>query len=217
MNAASPRPRTDPSFWDKIAQKYSQKPVDDPEAFERKIAITKRLLRPDSRVLDVGCGTGSLALILGPDAGEVHGLDFSPEMVRIATSKRDAQGADNVHFHCGTIHETEAFEPDSLDVLMAFSLLHLVPDRAATLARFRELLVPGGHFVSSTVCLKGGLVPYSLLLGVMKLFGQAPPVWVVGHEQMVAEFEAAGFVDVQVHDVGSKNGQVLFVTATNPA
>ena len=61
MNAASPRPRTDPSFWDKIAQKYSQKPVDDPEAFERKIAITKRLLRPDSRVLDVGCGTGLLA------------------------------------------------------------------------------------------------------------------------------------------------------------
>ena len=49
------------AFWNKLAEKYARQPVANPAAFERKIAATQSLMTPDDVVLDVGCGTGSLA------------------------------------------------------------------------------------------------------------------------------------------------------------
>lgn len=204
----------DAPFWDGIAESYARKPVDDPEAFERKIAITRGLMTPGCTLLDVGCGTGSLALILATDAGEVHGLDLSPGMIDIARGKAGDQGVDNAHFHVGDLGRFDAFEPGELDVVCAYSLLHLVPDRTATLGRMLELLRPGGAFVASTVCLTP--FPYGLMLPVMRWLGKAPHVKIVSHDAMVREIEAAGFVDVQRRDVGAKSKQVCFVTARKP-
>jgi len=206
---------TDTAFWDDIAEKYAAKPVDNPDAFERKIAITRRLLTPDSTVLDVGCGTGSLALILAPHVARVHGLDVSPEMMRIARGKAEEQGADNVSFHVGTL-PTATFEPESLDVVMAWSLLHLVPDRAATLKTLYDLCKPGGSLVTSTTCLGVSWVPYSVILLVMRWFGKAPPVWIFRPQTLLQEIRDAGFVDVQAHDVGAK-AEICFATARKPA
>ncbi|MCA9569732.1 MAG: class I SAM-dependent methyltransferase [Myxococcales bacterium] len=145
---------TDPSFWDTRAEAYAAKPVDDPAAFERKQAVTREHLAPDHVVLDVGCGTGSLALLLAPHVREVHGLDGSAEMVRIARSKAEAAGVGDMSFDRRLFDGSfEALVPGSLDMVCAYSLLHLVPDRADALARAFALLKPGGTFVSSTVCL----------------------------------------------------------------
>lgn len=51
----------DTAFWNELAERYAAKPVELSEAFERKIEITKSHMRPHDVVLDVGCGTGSLA------------------------------------------------------------------------------------------------------------------------------------------------------------
>lgn len=81
----------DARFWDDIAESYAAKPVEDPAAFERKISFTLERMRPDDVVLDVGCGTGSLALRFAPRAAKVHGLDLSPAMVRITRGKAAAR------------------------------------------------------------------------------------------------------------------------------
>jgi 2-polyprenyl-3-methyl-5-hydroxy-6-metoxy-1,4-benzoquinol methylase len=205
----------DPGFWDGLAERYAAKPVDDPAAFQRKIAITKALITPESTVLDVGCGTGSLALILAPHAREVHGLDLSPGMLKIARSKAANQGVSNVSFHTGTLEGLTAFEPGTLDVVCAYSLLHLVHDRAATLARMWELLRPGGALVTSTVVLAGGLTPYWLMMPVMRWLGKAPYVAVISRDKLEAEIRAAGFVDVSTPDVGAKP-IVTFMVARKP-
>jgi arsenite methyltransferase len=119
----------DAAFWDAIAEKYSRQPVANPEAFERKIAITKSLIQPQDVVLDIGCGTGSLALRLAPCAASVHGLDISGEMIRIARGKAEAQQVANVQFHVGALDDGFVqFEPGSLDMVCAYSLLRLVED-----------------------------------------------------------------------------------------
>ena len=41
-------------FWNKLAEDYAQKPVEDPDAFERKIAITRAQMTPRDVVLDIG-------------------------------------------------------------------------------------------------------------------------------------------------------------------
>ena len=205
---------TEAAFWDDLAVKYSKKAVPDPEAFERKIAITKGLMRPEHVVLEIGCGTGSLALRLAPCAAQFHGLDISPEMIRIAREK--ARDTANVTFHAGPFDDSfTTFGPGTVDGVCAYSILHLLHDRPAVLRRIFDLLAPGGFFVSSTACLDNTWVPYRPLLTVMRWLGKAPYVGFLSTEVLLAEIAEAGFVDVQTPDVGAAKA-VAFVTARRP-
>lgn len=206
----------DPRFWNDLAETYAAKPVDNPEAFDRKTEVTRALVEPGHTVLDVGCGTGSFCLRLAPSGAQVHGLDLSDEMIRIARSK--VAGTENIQFHVGPFDETfNAFGPSSLDGLFAYSLLHLVPDRAALLKRGFELLRPGGYFVASTVCLGESWVPYAPMLLAMRLIGKAP--WVaprLSKSTVHEEVRAAGFVDLQTPNVGAAP-RTDFLVARKPA
>ena len=204
------------AFWNGIAEKYAKQPVANPDAFDAKIAITKSRMKPTDAVLDIGCGTGSLALRLADSAARVHGLDLSSEMIRIANDKARAQEVDNVTFHTGPFDDTfRAFEAGSLDGICAYSLLHLVDDRSAALAQIFRLLKPGGFFISSTVCLGESWVPYGAIIGAMRLIGKAPMVQIFNKRTLVDEIQQAGFVEISRPDVGAK-GDIAFIVAEKP-
>ncbi|MCB9751721.1 MAG: methyltransferase domain-containing protein [Myxococcales bacterium] len=204
------------AFWNEQAERYAAKPVADPDAFERKIAVTLARTRPSHTVLDIGCGTGSLALRLAPSAAQLHGLDISSEMVRIARGKAAAQQVDNVTFHVGPFDDSfAALAPGSLDGVCAYSILHLVDDREGALRRIFRLLKPGGFLVTSTVCLGETWVPFRPLLWAMRLVGMAPPVQILSKRQLAQDIEAAGFVDLEQPDVGAK-AIVGFMVARKP-
>jgi arsenite methyltransferase len=190
----------DAVFWNNLADKYSKKPVADPAAFERKIAITKALISPRDVVVDVGCGTGSLALRLAPGAAHVHGLDLSSEMIRIARDKTKA---------------AEVTE-QTVDGICAYSLLHLTDDLPATLGRILRLLEPGGFFVSSTPCLGGPWSPYRPLLWTMRALNKAPAVKIFTKRTLEDEMRRAGFADITQPDIGVKP-DIAFIVAKRPA
>jgi ubiquinone/menaquinone biosynthesis C-methylase UbiE len=203
-------------FWDGIAEKYAQKPVANPEAFERKIAVTRARIRQDHVILDIGCGTGSLALRLAPSAAHVHGLDVSGAMIRIARDKAQKQQVQNTTFHVGAFDESfQALSPGSLDGICAYSLLHLVEDRTKTLARIFAMLKPGGFFVSSTPCLGESWLPYRPLLALMRALGKAPPVQIFARSTLAAEVQSAGFVALEQPDVGAER-TIAFLVAVKP-
>ncbi|QDH69656.1 class I SAM-dependent methyltransferase [Marilutibacter alkalisoli] len=207
---------SDARFWNKAAERYARQPVANPEAFERKIEVTLSRMTPQSVVLDIGCGTGSLALRLAPSAGHVHGLDVSTEMIRIARRKTSDARVDNVSFHVGAFDDSFAvFDEASLDGICAYSLLHLLENRQAALARIHRLLKPGGFFVASTVCLGESRLPFAPLLWLMRRLGMAPKVSVLDKRTHEIEVAKAGFVDLVQPDVGVKP-TIMFLTATKP-
>lgn len=204
------------AFWDGIAEKYAKQSVANPDAFDAKIAITKSRMKPTDVVLDIGCGTGSLALRLADSAARVHGLDLSSEMIRIANGKARAEGVGNITFHTGAFDDTfRSFEAGSLDGVCAYSILHLVEDRAGALEQIFRLLKPGGFFISSTVCLGESWVPYGLLIGAMRFIGKAPMVKIFDKRTLEDEIRESGFVEVSQRDVGAKS-EIAFIVARKP-
>ncbi len=212
-------PRATPSiqgegFWNKLAERYSQQPIANLEAYHAKLETTKALLSPADRVLDIGCGTGSLALELAPHVDEVHAVDISREMIRIAERKTAEKGVTNITYH-HTIADSLPFENASFDVICAYNILHLVDDSRATLRRLFDLLKPEGLLISTTPCLRESYVPYGLILPLLRLVGKAPPVKVIDIKTLEQHMRDAGFVDLEKPQIPASK-MTAFVHATKP-
>ncbi len=163
------------AFWDKLADKYSKKPVKDMENYNRTLDCTRKHLSATDEILEVGCGTGTTALLLAPIVKQITASDISSRMVEIAKEKAVTQKVENVRFVHATLFD-EDLEKGSFDVVMGFNFLHLLEDIPDALRRLNELLKPGGLFISKTVCLAEQSRLWSVLLAIMRPLGFAPYV-----------------------------------------
>lgn len=116
-------------------------------ALRTRIADIARVA-PGETVLDVGCGTGSLALVVKRRVGatgSVSGIDASPEMIARARTKARRAGLD-VAFDVGRAESLPA--PDaSVDVVLSTLMMHHLPPvvREALASEIRRVLAPGGR------------------------------------------------------------------------
>jgi demethylmenaquinone methyltransferase/2-methoxy-6-polyprenyl-1,4-benzoquinol methylase/phosphoethanolamine N-methyltransferase len=117
----------------------------------REITLDLVGLMPGEKVLDVGCGTGSLAMTakrrVGP-AGAVVGIDAAPEMVARAR-KKAARAAADVRFETSII-ESLPFGSGEFDVVLSSLMIHHLPRsiRPAAFAEVYRVLKPGGRFLA---------------------------------------------------------------------
>lgn len=214
MAAAAGRPAAAKArFWDKIARKYAAGSVADKAGYETTLARTRALLTPAHRVLEIGCGTGTTALHLGPSCGHLVATDVSPEMIAIAREKLAAAPQPSVEFQVADA-DAPAFGQARHDVVLAFNILHLVADLDAFLTSTLDALAPGGLFISKTPCL-ADMNPLigKVLLPVMRLVGKAPPVLCFRATDLQAALTRHGLelVAVEYHGTRGKDPRPFIV------
>lgn len=112
---------------------------------ERQAAFLLPHLRPGMRLLDCGCGPGSitigLAKIVAP--GAVVGVDIDPGEVERARQLAAEQGIANVHFETGSVYELP-FADASFDAAFSNALLDHLSDPVAALREMRRVLKEDG-------------------------------------------------------------------------
>ncbi len=102
-------------------------------------------LRPGMRLLDVGCGPGtiSLGLARAVEPGDLHGIDIEESQIEIARNAAAAGGHGNAHFRTGDA-TCLPFEDSSFDVVHSHALLMHVPGTDSVLAEMMRVLKPDG-------------------------------------------------------------------------
>lgn len=152
-------------FWDQSADNYDKTEERFEYIHSRTRGNTKRHLKSSDVVLDYGCGTGTTACVLSSFVKEVHAIDISSRMIEIAKGKAVADNVTNICFEQADIFDGR-YKKESFDVILAFNMLHTVPDPQRVVQRTLELLKPGGAFISVTPCLGGRM---SLLVSLQIL------------------------------------------------
>jgi ubiquinone/menaquinone biosynthesis methyltransferase len=114
----------------------------------RARAVELAQIEPGSRVLDVCCGTGDLALALKRavgDEGEVVGLDFSESMLELARAKAVERGAEIDFLHGNALDLP--FEDARFDAATVGFGIRNVIDLPRALSEMRRVVRPGGRVV----------------------------------------------------------------------
>lgn len=161
-------------------------------------------LAPGQRLLDFGCGPGTISVGLAEavQPGVLHGLDMEASQIEIARAAALAGGHANMEMRTGDVTEMP-FEDGFFDVAHCNAVLMHVPDTLATLAEVRRVLKPGGllacrELIKSSCFFEPGV---DGLNAGWDTFGDLLAAN-GGHPQMGRQlkrvFQEAGFADIQV-------------------
>ncbi|WP_240137640.1 class I SAM-dependent methyltransferase [Streptomyces sp. MUM 178J] len=136
-------------YWDAAAASFDNEP-DHGLRHEQTRAAWARHLRTwlpiaPADVLDVGCGTGSLSLLLAEAGHRVTGVDLAPQMVEQAEAKfTTAELTGRFLVGDAAAPPTEA---EKYDVVLSRHLLWTLPDPGAALRQWIARLRPGGRLI----------------------------------------------------------------------
>lgn len=179
-------------FWDKIAPGYAKQPIADPEVYEEKLRVSRGYLNKDLTVLELGCGTGSTALVHAPNVHHIHAIDISPQMIQIARAKATDAGIQNITFEIRDLNNLNG-SIGSYDAVLALSVLHLLDNKEDIIRQVFKTLKPGGVFITSTACLGETMKFFKIVGPIGTFFGLLPTIRVFTPDDLRHSMTDAGF------------------------
>lgn len=141
--------------------------------------LDRMQLNPDKTVLEIGVGTGRLAVRVAPLCGSFWGIDISPKTVERARENLAGQG--NVTLVCGDFLDWE-FDSTFDVVYSSLTFLHIA-DKSGAVRKTAALLNPGGRFVLSIDKDQSGCI--DMETRTVKTYPDVP-------EEMAAHLHGAG-------------------------
>ncbi len=143
MRSQSPDPAIEREFREWLQSRG--RPAHSRRTAARNAALFLPYLQPGMRLLDVGCGPGSITIGLAQAVapGEVIGIDTNPHSLEVASAAAGAGGMTNVRFQEADLHRLP-FEAASFDAVFAHAVLQHVPDPERAVESLARALKPGG-------------------------------------------------------------------------
>ena len=86
------------AFWDGMAESYAKRPIKIMDNHDLTVERSVAYLTPEAQVLEVGCGTGTIAMRLAPHAGHVLATDLSGALLDIGRERQSEKGVEGVTF-----------------------------------------------------------------------------------------------------------------------
>ena len=124
----------------------SQHGIHSDEQHDRWLTVLREWTGDDSlRVLDVGCGTGVVSLLLAELDHDVVGIDFAPEMLEHARAKA-RQTDHSINFQQGDA-EALALPDDTVELVTARHLVWTLPNPTEALQEWQRVVEPGGRIL----------------------------------------------------------------------
>lgn len=137
------------SYWEAQAATFDDEPdhgLLDPSVRDAWQRLLCEFLPPaPANVIDLGCGTGTLSVLLAESGYRVRGLDLATAMVTAAMEKAQAACV-LAEFQQGDASDPP-FEPASADVVLSRHVLWAMPDPSVALGRWCRLLRPDGRLL----------------------------------------------------------------------
>lgn len=128
--------------WDLVACGYAETTMQMLAHYSEE-AIAASNLQPGAAVLDVACGPGTLALRIAPEAGVVHGIDFSAAMLDIFRKNIERTGHKNIVIRHGDA-QVLPYADAMFDTAFSIFGLMFFPDRRKGFAEIHRTLKAGG-------------------------------------------------------------------------
>ncbi len=134
-------------FWDEDAHVYDRSVghgIEHPLAAGAwKAALARHLPHPPAEVLDVGAGTGAMALLASELGHRVTALDISPGML----SRAEGKAADRGLMLTTVVGAADSPPAGPFQAVIERHLLWTLPDPRGALRRWRQVVAPGGRLV----------------------------------------------------------------------
>lgn len=177
-------------------------------------------LKPGLRILDFGCGPGTISMGLAEavDPGELHGIDMEPSQIELAKYFAARDGRDNTTYHVGDVLDLP-FDDEFFDVAHCCNVLQHVPDTQAVLREVTRVLKPGG-LVASREMISESCFTHPDFGVIRRAWDMFEDLLAAdeGHPQMGKDmkthFVEAGFANIQVgasFDTYSTPDEVAFI------
>ena len=135
-------------YWDNLASTFDNEPdhgLRDPVIRETWTELLKTCLpQTNATILDIGCGTGALSIVLARLGHKVTGVDLSPAMISLAQEKAVSHGL-QIEFHVMDAAFPQLSQ--QFNVIICRHLLWALPEPEQVLQRWTEFLKQKGRLV----------------------------------------------------------------------
>lgn len=113
--------------------------------WEKRIKMAERFLSPGPRILDLGCGDGTVLRALAPRVERAVGIDISLECIKEAEGRNTSPRVSFLHTSL-----EEFVSADRFDLVLMYEILEHLYDPSRALEKVRSLLKPDGLLMIST-------------------------------------------------------------------
>ncbi len=210
-STSSNRQKRERKFWAKVSSGYDEWVnrdfADQYEIFKSRMASD---VSSEDEVIEIGTGTGEIAIYLAPKCRNVTGVDIAPEMIEIANNKKSVLDFGNLDFKVEDAYNL-SFNDCTFRKVIAVNSLQAMKQPSEAIKEGHRALLESGEFISITYCYGETSIFEKLKLLKWAFQYGTPGYWNnFRKEDLVSNFKEAGFEILEVDWVW-KHPHVLFL------